>query len=91
MSLPPLSSQVFNGLGQTSGQAAGQPARAGQAAFFRAALGAAATAAPAPATAALSTSAASPALARPATPAGPEPLDPAAPLRRPGTLLDIVV
>lgn len=88
MSLPPLSSQVFNGLGQTSGQT-GQPARAGQAAFFRAALGAAATA-PAPATAALSTPAAA-ALARPAAPAGPEPLDPAAPLRRPGALLDIVV
>lgn len=89
MSLPPLSSQVFNGLGQTSGQTASQPARAGQAAFFRAALGAAATA-PAPATSALSTPAAA-ALARPAAPAGPEPLDPAAPLRRPGALLDIVV
>lgn len=88
MSLPPLSSQVFNGLGQTSGQTS-QPPRAGQAAFFRAALGAAATAAPAPATAALSTPAAAP--ARPAAPAGPEPLDPAAPLRRPGALLDIVV
>jgi len=90
MSLPPLSSQVFNGLGQNP--PAGQPAaRAGQAAFFRAALGAAATAVPAPATAAMSTPAAAPALARPAAPAGPEPLDPAASLRRPGALLDIVV
>ncbi|HEV7353109.1 MAG TPA: hypothetical protein VGN74_08295 [Brevundimonas sp.] len=87
MSLPPLSSQVFNGLGQTSGQTS-QPSRAGQAAFFRAALGgAAAPAAPAAAPVA--------APARPVlAPVAPEPAaaaSDAAPLRRPGALLDIRV
>ena len=91
MSLPPLSPQVFNGLGQNAGQAS-QPPRAGQAAFFRAALGGAGTAA----SAATAAPVAAPVVApvRPAlAPVAPEPsaAGDAAALRRPGALLDIRV
>ncbi|MFO0372004.1 MAG: hypothetical protein ACK5Z7_05910 [Brevundimonas sp.] len=91
MSLPPLSPQVFNGLGQNAGQAS-QPPRAGQAAFFRAALGGAGTAA----SAATAAPVAAPVVApvRPAlAPVAPEPsaAGDGAALRRPGALLDIRV
>jgi hypothetical protein len=84
MSLPPLSPQVFNGLGQNAGQAS-QPPRAGQAAFFRAALGGAGTAA--------SAATAAPVAAPVVAPVAPEPsaAGDAAALRRPGALLDIRV
>ncbi len=85
MSLPPLSPQVFNGLGQNAGQAS-QPPRAGQAAFFRAALGGAGTAASAATAAPVAAPVVAPVVAPEPSAAG----DGAA-LRRPGALLDIRV
>jgi len=95
MSLPPLSPQVFNGLGQNAGQAS-QPPRAGQAAFFRAALGGAGTAASAATAAPVAAPVVAPVVApvRPAlAPVAPEPsaAGDGAALRRPGALLDIRV